>query len=99
MDKISRVLTFKIVDNASAKTVDNEQQRTASVIANNSNHELDYNDKKDTLCASMISEIVKLAGERVKSKGNQRTAASVIKPVNEVLELKTFFSNYSVKLN
>jgi hypothetical protein len=47
----------------------------------------------------MISEIVKLAGERVKSKGNQRTAASVIKPVNEVLELKTFFSNYSVKLN
>ncbi|MGA8842019.1 MAG: hypothetical protein WB511_00385 [Nitrososphaeraceae archaeon] len=45
MDKISRM--FKVGDNATTKTANNDQQRTASV-ANNSNLEHEQN---DLLCA------------------------------------------------
>ena len=64
---------FKVGDNAKTRTVqENNQQRTASSLVNNS-----ISEQSDSLCANMISEVVKVAAERVKSKQAQR-AGSVI---------------------
>ena len=52
------------------------KKRTTS-IANNSTSK----QKKDQLCANMISEVVKVAAEHVKS--NNQRSASVITPTNK----------------
>lgn len=79
---------FKVGDNT-MKTVQDNNQRVASV-ANNSTSE-----QNDSLCANMISEVIKVAAERV--KGKQRTASvttSSVKVVDEVKELQKFLSRY-----
>ncbi len=68
---------FKLDDNTT------DLQRTASTGANDSNSE------NDNLCANMISEVVKVAAERV--KGKQRMA-SVTNKIDEVGLLQSFLS-------
>lgn len=73
---------FKVGDNA-MKTV----QRTASIVNNSNSEQSD----KDSLCANMISEVVKVAAERVNNKGKQRTASvTSTSKIDEVLALKKF---------
>ena len=83
MDKMLKM--FRLDDNANTAT----NQRSASISANNSNLE----QQKDQLCANMISEVVKVAAERVKS--NQQRTASVTTPkTDEVGLLQSFISRY-----
>ena len=83
MDKMLKM--FRLDDNV-VKTVSNTNQRTGS-IANNIQPE------QDQLCANMISEVVKVAAERVKS--NQQRTASVTTPkTDEVGLLQSFISRY-----
>ena len=63
---------FKVGDN----TKKDVQSRTASIV-NNSNP----SEQNDSLCANMISEVVKVAAERVKSK---QRMASVTNKIDEV---------------
>jgi hypothetical protein len=74
------VKMFRLDDNV--KTVQ-DKQRTGS-IANNSNLE-----QQDQLCAKMISEVVKVAAERV---NKSRTASITTKKIDEVGQLQTFLS-------
>ena len=76
---------FKVGDNAQTKTVQDNNQRTASIV-NNSTSE-----QNDSLCADMISEVVKVAAERVKSKQQQRTA-SITSKFDEVALLQKFLN-------
>jgi hypothetical protein len=78
---------FKVGDNT-MKTVQDNNQRTASSIVNNSTSE-----QKDQLCANMISEIVKLANEKVQGK-QSRTASVTTNKIDEVGLLKSFLSAY-----
>lgn len=70
------------LDNNVIKT--DTKQRIA-FIANNSSSE-----QKDQLCPNMISEIVALAAEGVKS--NQRTTSITTKKIDEVGLLQTFLA-------
>ena len=65
--------------------VKKDNQRIASTTTNNIQPE------KDNLCANMISEVVKVAAERV--KGKQRMA-SVTNKIDEVGLLQSFLTTY-----
>ena len=85
LDRASKRFKIRSDDNAT----NTDSQRTASV-ANNIQTE-----QNDSLCANMISEVIKVAAERV--KGKQRTASvttSSVKVVDEVKELQKFLSRY-----
>jgi hypothetical protein len=83
---------FKVGDNTKTKTTqDNNHQRTASSIVNNFN--TSEQSDKDSLCANMISEIVKLANEKVQGK-QARTASVTTNKIDEVGLLKSFLSTY-----
>ena len=77
---------FKVGDNT-MKTVQDNNQRVASV-ANNSTSE-----QNDSLCANMISEVVKVANEKL---NNQRTASitTSTKKIGEVGLLQSFLTRY-----
>jgi hypothetical protein len=81
MEKLTKV--FRLDNN----TVANNLQRTGSVVATNNS----TSEQKDSLCANMISEVVKVAAERVKSKQQSRTA-SITSKTDEVALLKGFLS-------
>ena len=93
LERMSKVFKLELDDNATTKkkTVqDNNNQRTASVVTNNIQP-----DEQDSLCANMISEVVKVAAERVNNKSKQSRTASVTtstKKVDEVALLKSFLS-------
>jgi hypothetical protein len=84
MDKMLKM--FRLDDNA-VKTVQHKQQRTAS-IANNIQPE------QDQLCANMISEVIKVAAERVsnnnKSKQSRTASVAPSTKIDEVGLLKSF---------
>lgn len=65
--------------------VKKDNQRIASTTTNNIQPE------NDNLCANMISEVVKVAAERV--KGKQRMA-SVTNKIDEVGLLQSFLTTY-----
>jgi hypothetical protein len=82
---------FKVGDNT--KSVQDTNQRTASIVNNSIDSNLD--DKQDQLCANMISEVVKVAAERVNNKGKQSRTASVTSSTNKIDEvglLQSFLS-------
>jgi hypothetical protein len=79
MEKLTKV--FRLDTNAT------NLQRTGSIVADTTNPE------QDQLCANMISEVVKVAEERVKSK--QRTASiTSTSKIDEVGLLKSFMKAY-----
>lgn len=89
LERMAKV--FKLDLNDNAKTT----SRTASIAKNI------QSEQKDQLCANMISEVVKVAAERVNNKGKQRTASvttSSVK-VDEVGLLKRFMSSGSRLFN
>jgi hypothetical protein len=76
---------FRLDDNAKTSEYN---QRTASV-ANN------IQSTEDQLCAKTISEIVKLANERVNNNNKSRTASVIVSSkIDEVGLLQSFLSRY-----
>ena len=83
MDKMVKM--FRLDSNVKTVQV---KQRTGS-IADTTNPE------QDQLCANMISEVVKVAAERIKSKQQQRTGSiTSTSKIDEVDLLKSFMKAY-----
>lgn len=86
LETMSKRFRIEVGDNASNTT---SSQRTASIGVNNSTSE-----QNDQLCAKTISEIVKLANERIKGKQSRTASISPTSKVDEAGLLKSFLSTY-----